>query len=290
MRARCAVEGAIGLLILWSLWAPRPAAAGPSPRVMSLDQCADQYVLALSPRAAIVGLSPRARAGDSLLAPLATGLPIRRADSESALASRPRVVVRYWGGDPPLLRTLTRRGVRVVTIDDATDFSGVRRDVRRVAAALGEVHRGERLIRRMNAQLAASRGAWGGRGALYLTSGGATAGSGTLIDAMLAAAGLRNLASGPGFRAVSLERLVSNPPAAVVEGFFDAPSQARVHWGPGRHGALRRVTSGRALVSLPGSLLGCPAWFAADAVRLIANAAPAGTGRCATGRPMAPCA
>ena len=36
-----------------------PASAGPG--VVSLDQCADQYVLALAPRADIKGLSYRAR-------------------------------------------------------------------------------------------------------------------------------------------------------------------------------------------------------------------------------------
>ena len=100
---------------------------------------------------------------------------------------------------------------------------------------------------------------------------------------MLRAAGLRNLTQSPGFHQLSLERLALDPPAAVVEGFFDAPSQAQVHWGPGRHGALRRITAGRALVSLPGSLMGCPAWFAADAAVRIARAAPARRACRATG-------
>ena len=62
-----------------------------SPRVLSLDQCADQYVLALSPRSAIVGLSTRADDPDSRLRALAAGLPLRRTTLESALASRPHV-------------------------------------------------------------------------------------------------------------------------------------------------------------------------------------------------------
>jgi len=250
-----------------------PAAASPAPTVMSLDQCADQYVLALSPRGAIVGLSPRARNPDSWLGSAAVGLPIRRADSESALAARPQVVVRYWGGDPRLLADLRRRGARVVTIEDAVDFDGVRRSVRAVAAALGQAAAGQWLIARMDGQLRAGAGAWRGRPALYLTSGGATAGTGTLIDSILRAAGLRNLTRGAGYREVSLERLALDPPQAVVEGFFDAPSQARVRWGPGRHDLLARVVARHTLVSLPGGLLGCPAWFAGDAVARLAAAA-----------------
>ena len=71
-------------------------AAQAAPRVLSLDQCADQYVLALSPRVSIVGLSTRANDPDSRLRELARGLPLRRTTLESALAARPDLVVRYW--------------------------------------------------------------------------------------------------------------------------------------------------------------------------------------------------
>ena len=44
------------------------AAAQVAPRrVMSLDSCADQYVLALAARETVVGVSPRADAPDSFL-------------------------------------------------------------------------------------------------------------------------------------------------------------------------------------------------------------------------------
>ena len=242
------------------------------PRIVSLDQCADQYVLALEPRADIVGLSTRARNTDSYLAGQARGLPRRRATTESILAARPTIAVRYWGGDPRLVADLRRRGVKVVEIDDAIDFPGVRANVRKVAAALDRHSTGEGLIAAMDARLAASAGAWRGAGALYLTSGGDTSAGGTLIDAMMRAAGLTNLAPGQGWRAVSLERLVLSPPSAIVEGFFDVAADAYWRWSIARQGALRRVTAHRTLVALPGAILGCPAWFAADGTSAIARA------------------
>jgi iron complex transport system substrate-binding protein len=244
--------------------------AAPPPAVYSLDQCADQYVLALAPRASIVGLSMRATNPDSYLAARAAGLPRRRASVESVLAARPKIVVRYWGGEARMTRALERRGIRVVTIADATSFPAVGGEVRRVAAALGQTQAGEILVARMQAKLAASHGAWGGAGALYLTSGGQTAGKGTLIDAMLAAAGLANLGGGQGFHAVSLERLVLHPPHAIVAGFFDRTSAAGQHWSPGGRRFIARLVARRTLVSLPASILACPAWFAADAPRAIA--------------------
>lgn len=245
-----------------------------APRVASLDQCADQYVLALSPRAAVVGLSPRALNDDFFLRARARGLPIVRASLEPLLLRRPEVVVRSWGGSPALLREVARRGVRIVPLDDASDFPGVERNVRRVALALGTPAAGEALLTRMNANLSAARGAWGGRRALYLTPGGATSGRGTLIDAMLAAAGLRNAAQGVGYRELSLENLVMKPPGALVLGFFDPSLLSRQPWSLGRHRVVRDLAAKTALVSLPASELGCPAWFAANATLALARARP----------------
>ncbi len=245
-----------------------------APRAVALDQCADQYVLALSPRAAIAGLSPRALADDSFLRERAKGLPTVRADSEAILGARPTVVVRYWGGTPGLLADLKRRRIAVVAIDDASDFAGVRANIRRVARALDAAAAGERLIAAMDAKLAGAAGAWRGRSAVYLTSGGATSGRGTLIDAMFAAAGLNNATQTTGYSELSLESLVARPPAAIVGGFFDSAATARQPWGIGRHRVLRELMRRKALISLPGAILGCPAWFAADGVVAIAAAAP----------------
>jgi iron complex transport system substrate-binding protein len=239
-----------------------------------LDQCADQYVLALSPRAAIVGLSPRADDADSRLRAQAAGLPKRRATLEAALAARPDVVLRTWGGDPRLLAALRARGVQVVSLDGAPDFAGIRADIRAAAFALQQPAAGEALIAGMNAKLAASIGAWGGTRAVYLTPGGATAGPGTLPDAILVAAGMTNAETRPGFRLITLERLAARPPRAVVFGFFDTFQLTGDHWGVGRHRVLRRLMDERAVARLPGELLGCADWSAAEAVARLASEAP----------------
>jgi iron complex transport system substrate-binding protein len=230
--------------------------------------------MALSPRAVIVGLSTRADDADSRLRDRARGLPLRRADLETALAVRPQVVVRYWGGEPRLVEALRARGVRVVTIREAKDFAGVRANIRAAAAALEAEPAGETLVAQMDARLAASAGAWKGARALYLTPGGATSGPGTLTDAILRGAGMTNAEARPGYQSVSLERLALDPPGAVVLGFFDTFQLAGDSWGPGRHRVLRRIVRERAVASLPGSMLGCPDWSAAEAVELLARKAP----------------
>jgi iron complex transport system substrate-binding protein len=256
------------------------ASADAAPRVLSLDQCADQYVMALSPRDTIVGLSTRADDADSRLRAYARGLPQRRVDLETALAARPEVAVRYWGGEPRLVRALQERGVRVVTIGEAAEFSDVRASVRAVAAALGRPAAGEALIADMDARLARAAGAWRGATVLYLTPSGVTAGPGTLVDAILRAAGLTNAERRPGYQVVSLEQLAMRPPKTVVLGFFDTSQLADDSWGVGRHRILQRVVHQGAIASLPGSRLGCPDWGAAEAVEMLAARAPrAGTPR-----------
>ena len=245
-----------------------------APTVMSLDSCADQYVLALAPRASIVGLSARADDLDSYMRGRAAGLPVRRATTESVLAIRPDLVVRYWGGDARLDAALTRRGIRVVKIEEAADFKGVRANVRAISTALGHPAEGEALVARMDARLERARGAWKGAPALYFTPSGFTTGPGSLVDAMMRAAGMTNLATGSTWKPIPLERLVMNPPQAFVLGFFDSFAVAMQRWGPGRHSALRKRLAGRTAASLPSAILGCPAWFAADGADLLARAAP----------------
>jgi iron complex transport system substrate-binding protein len=184
------------------------------------------------------------------------------------------VVVRYWGGEPRLVTALEGRGVRVVTIGEASGFADVRANVRRVAAALDAVPAGEALIGRMDARLARAAGAWRGARALYLTPGGVTAGPGTLVDAILRAAGMANAETRPGYRTLSLEALALDPPPAVVLGFFDTFQLAGDSWGMGRHHVLQKIAHDRAVARLPGSMLGCPDWSAAEAAERLAAKAP----------------
>lgn len=239
-------------------------------RVMSLDQCADQYVLALAPDAELA-LSPRADDPDSWMRDEARGRRRVRPTLEAATTFRPDVVVRYWGGDPRLLAGLERRGARVATIADATDFDGVRDQITAVAAALDRPDRGRALIARMDADLARA-GASGptAGGAAYLTAGGFTAGPGTLVDAILRAAGWTNRTTAPGYGPLRAEALILDPPARLVLGFFDNVRGDRR--GGGRHPAVRRLLRDRVAARLPAASLTCPAWFAAEAAAALGEA------------------
>ena len=107
-----------------------------------------------------------------------------------------------------------------------------------------------------------------------MTPGGATTGPGTLIDAVMRGAGMTNAEVRPGFQTLSLERLALAPPQVAVLGFFDTFQLSGDSWGQGRHRILQRIARERGVASLPGSILGCPSWSAAEAVELLAATAP----------------
>jgi iron complex transport system substrate-binding protein len=89
--------------------APEPQGQG-TLRVLSLDGCADQYVLAMAPDAELA-LSPRADDPDSHMRAAARGRTRVRTTLEAAVGFRPDVAVRQWGGDPRLVAALKARGV-----------------------------------------------------------------------------------------------------------------------------------------------------------------------------------
>lgn len=239
-------------------------------RVMSLDQCADQFVLALRPDAEL-RLSPRADDPDAYLRAKAKGHARSRPTLEAAVGFKPDVVVRYWGGDGALLRRLDEGGVTVVTIEDSRDFTSIRQNIVRVSGALGVPDRGQAMIGRMDATLDRAAGGGGGQHATYVTASGFTAGPDTLLDSILRAAGFRNGTRSAGYQPIGLERVILGPPLVFVRGFFE---QALMEWrGTGRHPVLASIMSRRKVMDLPATTLTCPGWFAADAALKLAGEA-----------------
>lgn len=251
----------VGTLLLFAL-------AGP--RVLSADYCADQFALALADRSQIAALSVDAEKDFSYLRDQAAGLRRTRAEAEAAVASGADVVLRFWGGDPARFERL---GLAVVTLDYAADFGGVKANIRKAATALGAIDRGEALIGETDRRLAAlaARGT-AHQSALYVTPGGVTAGKGTMIDAILHAAGVGNIAAERGLSywpALSAEALIADPPEFIVTGFFSSESERINHWSATRHPALNDTLGRAARIDLPADVLACPAWFSLDAAEAI---------------------
>lgn len=265
-----------GIVAACGTVSPPDRPEGPASRIVSLDYCADQFVLGLADRERILALSPDAAKDFSYLRAEAAGLPTVRPRAEDVLVLQPDLVVRNYGGGPRAAAFFERAGVPVLQIDFAPDIEAVRDRVRQAAAALGVVGRGEALIAEMDTRLARARAGASGASALYLAPSGVSAGSGTFVGKLIAAAGLDNFDDGVGWRSIPLERLAYETPDVYAVPGFEYTNHNMV-WTPFRHPvAARRVQAGPAL-SIDGATTSCGAWFLADAVEALA-AGVAGSG------------
>lgn len=250
-----------------------PVAPARPSRVASLDYCADQYLLALLPRERIAALSVDADKPFSYLRARAAALPRVRPRIEDVLARRPDLVVRSYGGGQGAGAQLATAGVAVLQLGYPGDLAGVRAELLRIAEALGERPRGERIAAAMDAHLAAARGRGAGRTLLYMTPGGVTAGPGTLVDEAIRAAGYRNFQTTPGWASLPLEQMARAQPDRIAAASFGAWDHAPDGWSAARHPVARAAMAQGRVIPLDGALTSCGAWFIADAVATMAEGA-----------------
>jgi iron complex transport system substrate-binding protein len=240
-------------------------------RVMSMNQCTDQLVLALLPPGRIASVSWLARdPGGSLMAGAAQRVRVNHGRAEEVLAQRPDLVVAGTYTTPALRGMLRRIGYPLIEVDDAETFDAVRQVTRQVAAAVGEQARGEALIAAMDRKLAdlARHPGPAIRVAAWDRSGFA-AGKGTLYGAVLAAAGAVDVAERTGARRPDVEDLLRADPALLVQGSdASAPSLGD---DVARQRVVRRYWGGRTL-TIPQASYSCGTPMVADAaIRLRAE-------------------
>lgn len=242
-------------------------------RIVSLDYCADQYVLKLAERRRIAAVSPDAAAEFSYMREAAAGIRQVRPRAEDVLLLRPDLIVRSYGGGAGATAMFEQAGVPVLQIGYAEDLASVRRVLGEVAAGLGEADRGAALQRDFDARLARLRRSAGGRRALYLTPGGVTTGAGSLVDAVLRAGGLRNFVTTAGWGPLPLEQLAYRRPDAIVSAFFDTRWNRPDPWSAAAHPVVARAIAGKPAAALPGAWTACGGWFVLDAAERLARMA-----------------
>jgi len=203
--------------LFFALALAAPAAAAPQ-RVVSLNLCADQFLVLVLPRERIAALSPLAEDPTlSAVAEQARGLPRVRPAAEAVLPLKPDLAVAGpWGGRGAA-EALERRGVPVLRLGLAEGFAAIEEQLLRVGDAVGEAERARAIAAEMRATLVAIPPRTGEPPrALVWQARGFAPGRGTLADAVLEAAGFRNAAALPGYGFIPLERLLADPPALLV--------------------------------------------------------------------------
>ena len=209
-----------GLLLAGALPA-EGRAGGPAPhRIVSLNLCADQYLLALADRDQIAGLTPNAAdPALSAAAAQARGLRILSQSAEEILALHPDLVVGMPARRSAVMTALKDQHYPALDLRTAEDFATIAQETRTVARAIGKPARGEALVARMERDLAALGKPGRGRVAAYYQRRGFLTGTGTLVDDLMHRAGLVNLAGKlgkPALSHLSIEELVAARPDFLI--------------------------------------------------------------------------
>lgn len=250
---------------------PDPAAAGQAVRIVSLDYCADQYVLKLVDRERILAVSPDATSTFSYMREAAKGLRTIRPRAEDVLVAQPDLVVRSYGGGPGAAALFQRAGVPVLNVGWVANLDDVKRVTMEMAESLGERQRGEQLVSELDARLLSLHQSEPRYKALYMTPSGVTSGPGSLIHEMLLAAGLSNFQEQPGWRSLPLERLAYETPDLVAAAFFESHTNHKDAWSAMRHPMARRQMRDIPTVNLQGAWTSCGGWFLMDAIEALAQ-------------------
>ncbi len=273
MRALLAMVAGLPLVACTPAAEPVPGAAR---RIVSLDYCADQYVLRFADREDILALSPDAAERYSYMRAAARGLATVRPRTADVLTLRPDLVVRSYGGGPGVTEFLRGAGVPVIQLGYPQTIGEVRDETLRVGSLLGAPGTARAVVEEMDRRLAAlDRRAGRGRTVLYMTPGGVTAGPATLVHDMLLAAGLANFEDRPGWNPIPLERLAYARPEFVAAAFFDSEASGGDRWSAARHPVARSQLTQRPVVPIEGAWTSCGGWFVVEAVEALARAGTA---------------
>lgn len=243
-------------------------------RIVSLDFCADQYVLKLADQGQILALSPDAVKDYSYMRNEAAGLPSVRAIAEDVLILKPDLIVRSYGGGPNATAFFERAGVPVLQVGWSSTVRGeqpgsIASVILNLAEGLGQAERGRALIDDFQTRLEVVQSKPSLVETLYMTRAGVTTGEGTLIHDMLLSAGLQNFAERPGWQSLPLEKLIYDRPEMVAAAFFSEEDDPRYRWSPSRHPIATRELERANTVALDGAWTACGAWYILDAIEAL---------------------
>jgi iron complex transport system substrate-binding protein len=231
---------------------------------VSLNLCADQYLLALADRSQIAALTRNA-ADPDMSAEAARARGIRRLgqSAEEVLEIDPDLIVGMPMRRAGIMAAIAGRRYPTAEVKIATSYADIVAQVRDIARAVGHPDRGEALIRRMDRALATIPKARHAGVAAYYQRRGYLTGTGTLIDDLMTRVGLVNLATRlgkPPLSQMSLEELVAARPDYLI---VESATQSVTDQGTEmlHHPLLRRIR--RLVVPEAWTVCGGPAYVLA---------------------------
>lgn len=239
-------------------------------RIVSINPCIDSILMRVADPGQIAAIShyshdPRA---SSIPIALARRFRATSGTAEEVIALAPDLVIAGGHVEPATVAALARLHIALLPLEVPSSIAESNDQVRRIARAIGQTKRGERLVAETDAALAAARTDGPAIPALIWQGGGLVPGEGTLSDELLRVSGFRNLSADYGLKqwdVLPLEYLVARPPRVLLS-IGDERAGDRMLDHPVMRDLKRRI----AVRAYPGRLLNCAGPTIIDAAARLA--------------------
>jgi iron complex transport system substrate-binding protein len=273
------LSGAIALLAAWIVLSANALSAPNKPqRIVSLNLCADELVLRLVDRANVASITWLSRdPNNSNIADLAAQIPVNHGLAEEIIPLKPDLVIAGLYTTRTAVALLKRTKTPLMELGVPRNMDEIEAQIRQVASAVGEVKRGEQIIADMTARLGQiSSGVPGTRPrALVLNPNGFTTAPGSLVDNIIKASGMVNVAD-----ELHLGRTAQVPLEIVVTSDVDIlilndhrgkPSSLATELL--QHPVLTKLSAHTQLFALPSRLWTCGGPGVVDAIERLSQIA-----------------
>jgi iron complex transport system substrate-binding protein len=256
-------------IIVASLSLPQSAEAA-APRIVSMNICTDQLLLAIADPAQIMGLSRFSRDARQGLSDKARNFPLLSGGAEDILVLKPDVVAASDFDKRSTRELLKANGQNLVEFPIPRTLADVREQIRQMGDLAGHPERAAAEIARLDAAIAGAKQVAAGKHfrMLPLSRRGWVPGRDSFVGAILAEAGLASAAGELGITFggfVSMEEIIKLKPDFLV--VSDAGERAE---DDGRafllHPALERFYPRSKRIVIPERMTECGGVMLADAL------------------------
>lgn len=245
------------------------------PKVMSLNLCADPYLMGFAAREQLVALTPQSRdPALSAFVAAAKNFPVSDGRIETIAALKPDIVIVSSYSDPLRNRLVEKLGIEVLTLDAANSYAAARDEIMRLGAAIGRQAQAQAYLKKLDAGLQAARKTPSRRAEILpLQRRNLTAGEGHITDEIIALAGGDNIGRDTTNRLmgrISLESaLAAKADFILLNETGQRPDSRGMEFLT--HLALARAYPPQRRLSLPNNLLVCAGATTPLAVRRLAD-------------------